>query len=132
MKARSKVATPVGAAPVSPLPPQDVAEAIAAPEPTTPARRRSGVQVLLLTLGVVLISVAAIVFLFVAYLVANLEVRSVIIAAASILVLGMAWLLRARAPYLVSIGYAPNRQLWGGKAGGVKADAAGAGVVDRV
>ena len=79
-----------------PLPPQDVGAAIAAPEPTTPARRRSGVQVLLHTLGVVLISVAAIVFLFVAYLVANLEVRSVIIAAASILVLGVAWLLRAR------------------------------------
>ncbi|MGW4930752.1 SCO7613 C-terminal domain-containing membrane protein [Agromyces sp. NPDC004153] len=79
-----------------PLPPQDVAEPITSPEATTPARRRSGVQVLLLTLGVVLISVAAIVFLFVAYLVANLEVRSVIIAAASILVLGVAWLLRAR------------------------------------
>ncbi|TYL50723.1 SCO7613 C-terminal domain-containing membrane protein [Agromyces mariniharenae] len=79
-----------------PLPPQDVAEAITSPEPTTPARRRSGVQVLLLTLGVVLISVTAIVFLFVAYLVASLEVRSVIIAAASVLVLGVAWLLRAR------------------------------------
>ena len=61
---------------------------------TTP--RRSGVQVLLLTLGVVLISVTAVVFLFVAYLVASLEVRSVIIAAASVLVLGLAWLLRAR------------------------------------
>lgn len=64
--------------------------------PASPARRRSGVQVLLLTLGVVLISVAAVVFLFVAYLVANLEVRSVIIAGASVLVLGVAWLLRAR------------------------------------
>ncbi|GAA1832030.1 SCO7613 C-terminal domain-containing membrane protein [Agromyces salentinus] len=58
--------------------------------------RRSGVQVFLLTLGVVLISVAAIVFLFVAYLVASLEVRSVIIAVSSVLVLGVAWLLRAR------------------------------------
>lgn len=57
---------------------------------------RSGVQVLLLTLGVVLISITAIVFLFVAYLVASLEVRSVIIAAASVLVLAVAWLLRAR------------------------------------
>lgn len=63
---------------------------------TTKARSRSGVQVLLLTLGVVLISVTAIVFLFVAYLVASLEVRSIIIAAASIAVLGVAWLLRAR------------------------------------
>lgn len=78
-----------------PPPPQDVAPTVGAPD-TIPARRRSGVQVLLLTLGVVLISVAAVVFLFVAYLVANLEVRSVIIAAASVLVLGVAWLLRAR------------------------------------
>ena len=65
--------------------------------PPEPARGgRSGVQVLLLTLGVVLISITAIVFLFVAYLVASLEVRSVIIAAASVLVLAVAWLLRAR------------------------------------
>lgn len=78
--------------------PQAPAPSVAAPTaaPASPARRRSGVQVLLLTLGVVLISVAAVVFLFVAYLVANLEVRSVIIAAASVLVLGVAWLLRAR------------------------------------
>jgi hypothetical protein len=61
-----------------------------------PRSSRSGVQVLLLTLGVVLISITAIVFLFVAYLVASLEVRSVIIAAASVLVLGVAWLLRRR------------------------------------
>lgn len=65
--------------------------------PAAPARGSgSGVQVLLLTLGVVLISITAIVFLFVAYLVASLEVRSVIIAAASVLVLAVAWLLRAR------------------------------------
>ena len=63
---------------------------------TPTAGGRSGVQVLLLTLGVVLISITAIVFLFVAYLVASLEVRSIIIAAASIAVLGVAWLLRAR------------------------------------
>ena len=75
-------------------PPADVAPA--SPSPAPQSRRRSGVQVLLLTLGVVLISVTAIVFLFVAYLVASLEVRSVIIAAASVLVLGVAWLLRAR------------------------------------
>ncbi|MCP2367742.1 hypothetical protein BCL57_001901 [Agromyces flavus] len=65
-----------------------------APAGTRP--RRSGVQVLLLTLGVVLLSVAAIVFLLVAYLVATLEVRSVITAAASVLVLALAWVLRAR------------------------------------
>ncbi|AWB95696.1 hypothetical protein DCE93_08480 [Agromyces badenianii] len=79
-----------------------VSAAVAAP-PALPASSpaavqsgRSGVQVLLLTLGVVLISITAIVFLFVAYLVASLEVRSVIIAVASVLVLGVAWLLRAR------------------------------------
>ncbi|MFE6966497.1 SCO7613 C-terminal domain-containing membrane protein [Agromyces sp. NPDC057679] len=58
--------------------------------------RRSGVQVFLLGLGVVLLSITAIVFLFYAYLVASLEVRSVITAALSIAVLGIAWLLRAR------------------------------------
>ncbi|MDR5699849.1 SCO7613 C-terminal domain-containing membrane protein [Agromyces aerolatus] len=58
--------------------------------------KRSGMQVFLLTLGVVLISVTAIVFLFVAYLIASLEVRSVIIALASVLVLGVAALLRRR------------------------------------
>lgn len=63
---------------------------------TTGRPRRSGVQVLLLTLGVVLLSVAAVVFLLVAYLVATLEVRSTITAAASLVVLGLAWLLRAR------------------------------------
>ena len=74
-------------------PPPSLVEGV----PPAPARGgRSGVQVLLLTLGVVLISITAIVFLFVAYLVASLEVRSVIIAAASVLVLAVAWLLRAR------------------------------------
>ncbi|MFE5671855.1 SCO7613 C-terminal domain-containing membrane protein [Agromyces sp. NPDC056523] len=77
----------------TPPPPPEIRE----PGASTDARpRRSGVQVLLLTLGVVLLSVAAIVFLLVAYLVATLEVRSIITAAASILVLGLAWVLRAR------------------------------------
>ncbi|MGR2751575.1 SCO7613 C-terminal domain-containing membrane protein [Agromyces arachidis] len=77
------------------------------PEPATPAPsaaepgpptgpRRSGVQVFLLALGVVLLSVAAVVFLLVAYLIATLEVRSVIIGVASIIVLALAWLLRVR------------------------------------
>ncbi|WP_169053986.1 hypothetical protein [Agromyces sp. H66] len=108
--ARAPVAAPVSApttVPTAPSPTAAPAPAaapapVAAPTPpsdalpTPPARRRSGVQVFLLTLGVVLISVAAIVFLFVAYLVASLEVRSAIIAGASVLVLGVAWLLRAR------------------------------------
>jgi hypothetical protein len=84
--------------------PSPVAPAVAVPPMVPPSvagaptgkPRRSGVQVLLLTLGVVLISVTAIVFLFVAYLVASLEVRSVIIAFASVLVLGAAALLRRR------------------------------------
>lgn len=82
-------------APVPVAQPGPVAAAASAPA-TAPRSGRSGVQVLLLTLGVVLISITAIVFLFVAYLVASLEVRSVIIAVASVAVLGVAWLLRAR------------------------------------
>jgi len=85
---------PVATAPVVPPPSSPAPPATEGAAPSRP--RRSGVQVLLLTLGVVLISVTAIVFLFVAYLVASLEVRSVIIAGASVLVLGVAWLLRAR------------------------------------
>lgn len=81
--------TPGGAGAPPWAPAQPVPAASVAP-------RRSGVQVFLLTLGVVLISVTAIVFLFVAYLVASLEVRSVIIAFASALVLGAAVLLRRR------------------------------------
>ncbi|MGI9825231.1 SCO7613 C-terminal domain-containing membrane protein [Agromyces sp. Marseille-Q5079] len=98
----SAPAEPVlGAVPApSPAPAPVTATADSAPVAPAPAvatgPRRSGVQVLLLTLGVVLISVAAIVFLFVAYLVASIEVRSVIIAVASVLVLGLAWLLRTR------------------------------------
>ena len=91
--ASAPVAVPARAVPPPPSTP-DVATALPAPDAAAP--RRSGVQVLLLALGVVLISVTAIVFLFVAYLVASLEVRSIIIAGASILVLGLAWLLRAR------------------------------------
>lgn len=88
-------ARPVAAAPVS-VPPAPPTPAAASEVSSPNAPRRSGVQVLLLTLGVVLISVTAIVFLLVAYLVARLEVRSVIIGVASVLVLGVAWLLRAR------------------------------------
>ncbi|MEI5583006.1 MULTISPECIES: SCO7613 C-terminal domain-containing membrane protein [unclassified Agromyces] len=65
-------------------------------EPSPHAPRRSGVQIFLLALGVVLLSVAAIVFLLVAYLIATLEVRSLIIGGASAAVLALAWLLRVR------------------------------------
>lgn len=94
--APAPAAPAVAAAAPSALPSPPPAVVAPASAPLPQGRRRSGVQVLLLTLGVVLISVAAVVFLFVAYLVANLEVRSVIIAAASVLVLGVAWLLRTR------------------------------------
>ncbi|MEF3403946.1 SCO7613 C-terminal domain-containing membrane protein [Agromyces sp. CCNWLW203] len=90
---QTPVNAPITAAPAAPA----TTAAAATPLAPAPARSgRSGVQVLLLTLGVVLISITAIVFLFVAYLVASLEVRSIIIAVASVAVLGVAWLLRAR------------------------------------
>ncbi|WP_022887939.1 SCO7613 C-terminal domain-containing membrane protein [Agromyces italicus] len=91
-------AVPVAPSPGSATPPAIGPTASASPvdeAPTRPARR-SGVQVFLLGLGVVLLSITAIVFLFYAYLVANLEVRSIITAALSVVVLGVAWLVRAR------------------------------------
>ncbi|MRX45039.1 SCO7613 C-terminal domain-containing membrane protein [Agromyces kandeliae] len=100
------VAAPPPAAPAAPaappLPPDedrapDVPDSAAGPGATVPtAPRRSGVQVLLLTLGVVLLSVAAMVFLFFAFVVADLEMRSLITAAVSVIVLVLAWFLRAR------------------------------------
>lgn len=91
----STVASVAAVPPAAPAPPSTPPPAASVGE-AAPRSSRSSVQVLLLTLGVVLISITAIVFLFVAYLVATLEVRSVIIAVASVLVLGVAWLLRAR------------------------------------
>lgn len=90
---------PVPVVPASAAAPHPAAPAAAhgLADAVAPARpRRSGVQLLLLTLGVVLLSVAAIVFLLVAYLVATLEVRSIVTAIASVLVLALAWLLRTR------------------------------------
>jgi len=100
--APSATAIPPTAVPTAPpLPPGGAlpdrshlgAEPIAtAPEPP----RRSGVQLLLLTLGVVLLSVAAMVFLFFAFVVADLEMRSLITAIVSVIVLALAWFMRAR------------------------------------
>lgn len=87
------VAAPVARAVTTPTTPATAVPTMPAP-PERP--RRSGVQVLLLTLGIVLLSVAAIVFLSVAYIFASFGTRSIIIAAASIVVLALAWLLRAR------------------------------------
>lgn len=97
----SAIGFPPTAVPAQPLPPagaipggSDLAgEPIAA---TPEAPRRSGVQLLLLTLGVVLLSVAAMVFLFFAFVVADLEMRSLITAVVSVIVLVLAWFLRAR------------------------------------
>lgn len=94
MPAPIAVESTVPAAPLTPVATHVRAAAGGESAPAGP--RRSGVQVLLLTLGVVLLSVAAIVFLLVAYLIATLEVRSVVIAIASVLVLALSWLLRAR------------------------------------
>jgi hypothetical protein len=62
-----------------------------------PRRRRSGIQVLLLTAGVVLLSVFAVFFAVLAYVAASIETRSVLTAGASLAVVGVAWLLRRRA-----------------------------------
>jgi hypothetical protein len=59
-------------------------------------RRRPSAQVVLLTTGVVLVSVFAIFFAVLAYVVASVETRSVLTAAASLVVLAIAWLLRRR------------------------------------
>ncbi|RWZ61198.1 hypothetical protein ELQ92_09230 [Labedella populi] len=64
------------------------------PAPGVP--RRSSAQVLLLSAGVVLVSVFAIFFAVLAYVVASIETRSILTAGASLVVLGIAWLLRRR------------------------------------
>ncbi|RUQ97525.1 SCO7613 C-terminal domain-containing membrane protein [Labedella endophytica] len=58
--------------------------------------KRSPGQILLLTAGVVMVSVAAIFFAVLAYVVASVELRSVLTAVASLVVLGIAWALRSR------------------------------------
>ena len=63
-------------------------------EPAGP--RRSGVQILMLTVGVILVSIMAIFFVLLAYLIASLEVRSVLTGVASLAVFGVAWLLHRR------------------------------------
>ncbi|WP_411722496.1 SCO7613 C-terminal domain-containing membrane protein [Mycetocola sp.] len=58
--------------------------------------RRSGIQVLMLTVGVILVSVMALFFVLLAYSVASLEVRSLLTGAASVVVFGIAVLLQRR------------------------------------
>jgi hypothetical protein len=66
------------------------------PAADPPGPRRSTGQILLLTAGVVLVSVAAVFFSVLAYVVATIELRSILTAVASLVVLGIAWALRAR------------------------------------
>lgn len=67
---------------------------VSSSEPPKP--RRSTAQALILTTGVVLFSVFAIFFAVLAYVVASIELRSILTAAASVIVLGIAWALRSR------------------------------------
>lgn len=77
---------------------------VPARQPVSPQRigespeqhRRSTGQILLLTAGVVLVSVFAIFFAILAYVFATVEFRSILTGIASLLVLGIAWTLRSR------------------------------------
>jgi hypothetical protein len=101
-------AAPVASSPVAPAPlgvqatsgeggpPPGLAPPERAAPTGPPAPRRSAGQILLLTAGVVLVSVAAIFFSVLAYVVATIELRSILTAVASLVVLGIAWALRAR------------------------------------
>jgi hypothetical protein len=61
-----------------------------------PKPRRSGIQILMLSVGVILVSVMALFFVLLAYFVASLEIRSLLTGAGSILVFGVAVLLLRR------------------------------------
>ncbi|MET4639950.1 hypothetical protein [Mycetocola sp. 2940] len=58
--------------------------------------RRSGIQILMLTVGVILVSVMALFFVLLAYFIASLEIRSLLTGAASVAVFGAAVLLNRR------------------------------------
>ncbi len=81
---------PPAAAPV-PVPDRVPSAPRAAAEP-----RRSGVQIFLLVTGIVLVTITAIFFLTVAYLVASDESRAQLTVALALGMLGTAWLLRVR------------------------------------
>jgi hypothetical protein len=70
---------------------------VAEQHPAEPAKpRRSSIQILMLTVGVILVSIMALFFVLLAYLVASLEVRSLLTGAASVVVFGVAVLLLRR------------------------------------
>ncbi|CAD5996146.1 SCO7613 C-terminal domain-containing membrane protein [Agreia sp. COWG] len=91
---------PVAAAPSAESPPAaDTAatfDALSAFHAAASAPRRSGVQVFLLVAGIVLVSVFALFFLAVAYLIASVEARAVVTAAGGVAVFGVAWVLKRR------------------------------------
>ena len=89
------VQQPWQAAAVPPVPP---VETDAAPAQGAHPRRRSSVQVLLLATGVVLVSVAAVFFLIVAFIANGLVFRSVVIGLLTALAIALAWWLRKRLP----------------------------------
>ncbi|KHK96170.1 hypothetical protein LK09_16155 [Microbacterium mangrovi] len=98
--ARAEAARVAAPAPEAAAAPSAAAPA-PAPAPADEPRPRAfahrfSMQFTILSVGVILTSVAAVVFLFWAYLVASLEVRSLIIAVGSIGVLALAWFLRRR------------------------------------
>ncbi|GAA4349735.1 SCO7613 C-terminal domain-containing membrane protein [Microbacterium rhizosphaerae] len=107
---RAAAPSAAGAAIAAATPPAAVAAATpAAPDRPSaaahpPLAHRFSMQFTILGAGVVLTSVGAIVFLFWAYLVVGLEVRSLIIAGASIGVLALAWFLRRKGLLLTAEG----------------------------
>ncbi len=92
--------------PAGPLPPVAAAspmdETVGGTPPPDAAQtvqrqpRRSGIQILMLTVGVILVSIMALFFVLLAYLVASLEVRSVLTGLGSVGVFGIAVLLSRR------------------------------------
>ncbi|WP_431277802.1 hypothetical protein [Leifsonia poae] len=79
-----------------PAPPRE--QPSAAPAPDAHPRRRSSVQVLLLATGVVLVAVAAVFFLIVAFIANGLLFRSIVIGLLTALAIGLASWLRKRLP----------------------------------
>lgn len=97
-------------APGEPVPPVFAPAGFATPPAIAPAEpakpRRSGIQILMLTVGVILVSIMALFFVLLAYLVASLEVRSVLTAVASVAVFGVAALLSRRRLHATAEGIA--------------------------
>ncbi|ALJ18735.1 SCO7613 C-terminal domain-containing membrane protein [Microbacterium sp. No. 7] len=120
--------TPTAPSPTSPAP----ASAAPASAPSAPPRRRLTVPVLLLIVGVSLVGIAAIFFLTLAWFVADVLVRALIIAGVTAAVIAAASLLRRRRLTATAEGVAAlGVLLLGLDAWGVRAnDLLGAGATD--